>query len=159
MTAFRCVPIATEIADRFRQSGRDDAGNALRHIVAARGGGYPCRHCLQLARPGEDVLLGSYNLPQPRGIYWTPSPIFVHAAACLRFDAVDQIAPIMRENSLVSLRAYDAEDQCVYDLGQVCEGTELDGPLGQALDDPRMAFINVHTARPGCLLSRIERAV
>lgn len=157
MTAFRCVPIETGIADRFRRSGRDDAGNVLRHIVAQRDGGYPCRHCLQLTRPGEDVLLGSYNLPQPRGIYWTPSPIFVHAAACPRFDAVSEIAPIVRANPLVSVRAYDAEDQCVYDLGQVCEGMEVDRPLRRALDDPRTAFINIHTARPGCLLSRVER--
>ena len=30
-------------------------------------------------------------------------------------------------------------------------------PLARALGDPRTAFVNVHTARPGCLLARVER--
>jgi hypothetical protein len=57
----------------------------------------------------------------------------------------------------VSVRAYDNADQCIYDLGQVSSGAEVDLPLGRALEDPRTEFVNVHTARPGCLLSRVER--
>jgi hypothetical protein len=158
MTAFQCIPIETEIADRFRQTGLDDNRNELRRMVASETGGFPCRHCLALVAPGEPVLLGSYNLPRPRGIYWTPSPIFVHANACTRFTAVNKIAPIVRSNALVSVRAYDGADQCIYDLGRVCSGEDVDVPLGNALDDPRTAFVNIHTARPGCLLSRVERA-
>ncbi len=157
MTAFRCIPITTEIADRFRRSGRDDNGNTVRRIVAAQAGGYPCRYCLRCAAPGETMLLGSYNLPRPLGIYWTPSPIFLHANACPRFAGENEVAPIVRANALVSVRAYDGDDQCLYDLGQVCPGDEVDTPLGRALGDPRTAFINIHTARPGCLLARIER--
>jgi hypothetical protein len=158
MTAFQCVPIETETAKRFRRTGLDDNGNVLRRIVANAAGGFPCRHCLRSAAPGQAVLLGSYNLPRPRGIYWTPSPIFVHADACTRFDAANEVAPIVRSNTLVSVRAYDAEDQCIYDLGQVCPGDEVDEPLGRALGDPRTAFVNIHTARPGCLLSRVDHA-
>jgi hypothetical protein len=156
MTPFRCVAIETEIAERFRSTGRDDNGNQVRLIVASNGG-YPCRHCLQPAEPGETMLLGSYNLPRPRGIYWTPSPIFVHQAACRRAEADNQIAPIIQVNPLVSVRAYDATDQCLYDLGQVCAGSDVAAPLERALVDPRTAFVNIHTARPGCLLSYVER--
>jgi hypothetical protein len=159
MTAFQCIPMATETADRFRRTGVDDNGNVLRRMVATQDGGFPCRHCLRLAKPGEAVLLGSYNLPRPLGIYWTPSPIFLHAEACDRFAAANEVAPIVRANPLVSVRAYDAEDLCLYDLGQVCPGAEVDAPLGRALDDPRTAFVNIHTARPGCLLSRVERTI
>lgn len=69
MAAFRCVAIATETADRFRGSGTDDRGNRVRRVIATESGGFLCRHCLQLARPGENMLLGSYNLPQPLGLY------------------------------------------------------------------------------------------
>ena len=79
MTPFRCVPMETEIADRFRCTGSDDNGNAVRRIEASSMGSFPCRHCLRCAALGETMLLGSYNLPRPRGIYWTPSPIFLHA--------------------------------------------------------------------------------
>lgn len=157
MTRYRCVPIPTETADRFRTTGLDDRGNPVRRVVATADGGFPCRHCLQLGRPGETMLLGSYDLPEPRGIYWTPSPIFLHADECPRAETVDGLAPIVRANTLVSVRAYDADQLCLYDLGQVCPGSEVEIPLRRALDDPRTRFVNIHTARPGCLLSRVER--
>ena len=157
MAAFRCVAIETETATRFRHTGQDDNANQVRRIVATAHGGFPCRHCLRLAVPGEAMLLGSYNLPRPRGIYWTPSPIFLHEAACVRFVAENEVAPIVRANALVSLRAYDAADQCLYDLGQVCAGEAVDALLERALDDARTVFVNIHTACPGCLLSRVDR--
>ncbi len=158
MTHFRCVPIPTETADRFRQTGMDDNGNALRRVEASDAGGFSCRHCLRFAEPGETLLLGSYNLSRPLGIYWTPSPIFLHADACARFMSENTVAPIIKHGALISVRAYDEADQCLYDLGQVCAGAEVNAPLAYALADPRTAFVNVHTARPGCLLSRVERA-
>lgn len=155
MPRFRCVPIATEIAERFRRTGIDDAGNVLRHVPST--GQFPCRHCLSLVPEGETALLGSYTLPRPQGIYWTPSPIFVHAESCRRYETDDEIAPIVRAR-LISVRAYDDADQCLYDLGHVCEGGEADAPLRRALDDARTSFVNVHTAKPGCLLCRVDRA-
>ncbi|WP_281276995.1 DUF1203 domain-containing protein [Methylobacterium radiodurans] len=63
----------------------------------------------------------------------------------------------MRANPLVSVRAYDADHQCIYDLGQVCSGEDVDDPLQRAFNDSRTMFVNIHTARPGCLLSLVER--
>lgn len=157
MTHFRCAPIPTETAERFRRTGIDDNGNAIRRVTASEAGGFPCRHCLYFAKPGEMMLLGSYNLPRPLGIYWTPSPIFLHAETCARFLDEDRVAPIIEGGTLVSVRAYDEADQCLYELGQVCAGADVRVPLARALDDPRTVFINVHTARPGCMLARIER--
>jgi len=155
MATFQCIPMPTETAGRFRRTGLDDNGNTLRRMTATAEGGFPCRHCLQLGVAGEEMLLGSYNLPRPRGIYWTPSPVFVHASACARFEAPGQVAPTITANGLVSVRAYDGADQCIYDLGVVCAGPEAEVPLARALADPRTAFVNVHTARPGCLLSLV----
>jgi hypothetical protein len=55
------------------------------------------------------------------------------------------------------VRAYDAEDMCLYELGHVSEGDAVDAALARAIDDARTAFVNIHTARPGCLLCRVER--
>lgn len=153
---FRCLPIATATAARWRATGRDDRGQAL-HRRVADGPGFPCRHCLRLGTPGETMLLGSYDLPHPRGVYWTPSPIFLHARDCPRFEAADAIAPIVLANGLVSVRSYDAAELCLYDLGEVREGREVAAPLLRALADPRTRFVNIHTARPGCLLTAVER--
>lgn len=157
MTRFTCIAIETDTARRWRETGHDDRGLAL-HRRVVDGPGYPCRHCLRLGEAGEAMLLGSYALPHPQGVYWTPSPIFLHAGDCARFDTPDVVAPIVLANPLVSVRSYDAEELCLYDLGQVCAGTEVAAPLGRALADKRTRFINIHTARPGCLLCRVERA-
>ncbi|MGG5810251.1 DUF1203 domain-containing protein [Falsiroseomonas sp. CW058] len=156
MPGFRCLPMPTATARRFRETGRDDRGDAL-HARTADGPGFPCRHCLRLAAPGEAMLLGSWDLPRPRGTYWTPSPVFLHAADCPRFAAKDEIPPAVLGNPLVSVRCYDAADLCLYDLGQVCEGVAVAAPLGRALADPRTRFVNIHTARPGCWLAGVER--
>jgi hypothetical protein len=158
MTHFRCLPIPAETAARWRETGTDDRGNALLRRVV-NGPGFPCRHCLRLGQPGEVILLGSFDLARPQGVYWTPSPIFLHADAadCTRFEAEDEVAPIVLANGLVSVRAYDAEDLCLYDLGQVVEGSEVAAPLSRALADPRTSHVNIHTARPGCLLTAVEK--
>jgi hypothetical protein len=156
VTDFRCIPIDSEIAGRFRATSHDDAGNALVRREPGPDSRCPCRHCMAYARDGETVLLGSYHLPRPRGVYWTPSPIFLHSESCPRYDRVNDIPEIVR-GTLISVRAYDADDMCLYDLGQVMDGTEVDQPLRRALGDSRTAFVNIHTAKPGCLLCRVER--
>ena len=156
MTAFRCVAIPTATALRWRATGRDDRRQAL-HRRVVDGPGFPCRHCLQLGEVGEAMLLGSYDLPHPQGVYWTPSPIFLHARDCTRFTATDEIAPVVLANGMVSVRSYDAAEMCLYDLGAVSEGREVAPLLARALEDPRTRFVNIHTARPGCLLTAVER--
>ena len=99
MTAFRCVAIPTEVAERFRRTGLDDRGQPV-HRRVVDGPGFPCRHCLRLGEAGEVMLLASYDLPHPQGVYWTPSPIFLHERACDRFEASDEIAPIVLANGI-----------------------------------------------------------
>ncbi len=156
MPNFRCVPVPTETAARWRETGIDDRGGAL-HRRVVDGPGFPCRHCLRLGESGEAMLLGSYDLPRPQGTYWSPSPIFVHESDCRRFDAVDEIAPIVLANGIVSVRSYDAEEMCLYDLGAVSEGKDVAPILMRAIADPRTRHVNIHTARPGCMLTAVEK--
>jgi hypothetical protein len=156
MPRFRCVPIPTETAARWRAEGRDDRGNTLVERIVD-GPGFPCRHCLRHGEPGERMLLGSYDLPRPQGVYWTPSPIFLHAQDCPRYTAEDEIAPIVLAPGIVSVRSYDAAQMCLYDLGAISEGPDVAPILARAVADPRTSFINIHTARPGCLLTAVEK--
>ena len=113
MIGFRCIPMDTASAIRFRQTGRDDAGNSLHHKIVDHPA--PCRHCLAEAEIGTTVSLGSYHFGRPHGVYWTPSPIFLHAEPCEPFEQVGVVPEIVRHR-LVSVRAYDADDMCIYDL-------------------------------------------
>jgi hypothetical protein len=155
MTRFRCIAMPTGAARRFRETGRDDRGGAL-HRRVVDGPGFPCRHCLRLGEKGETMLLGSWDLPRPGGVYWAPSPVFLHERDCPRFAAEDEIPPTVLANGIVSVRSYDAQEMCLYDLGQVCEGKDVAAPLLRALSDPRTRFVNIHTARPGCWLAGAE---
>ena len=151
---FRCIPMDTESAIRFRQTRRDDAGNLVHRKIADHPS--PCRHCLAEAEIGAPLLLCSYHFGRPYGVYWMPSPIFVHAEPCERFERADFIPEIVR-HGLVSVRAYYTDDMCVYDLGDVCDGTDVERLLDRALADHRTDYVNIHTERPGCFLCRVER--
>jgi hypothetical protein len=156
MTRFRCIPMDSESAARFRATRRDDRGGpTLSRVVD--GPGFPCRHCLRLGLPGEEMLLASWDLPLPRGTYWTPSPLFLHAQDCPRAAIEDRLPETVTANMIVSLRHYDADGMCLYDLGIVLPGPEAEAPLRERLADPRVAYVNIHTARPGCWLTRVER--
>lgn len=155
MIPFRCHPIPTATAARFRTTRIDDRGQPVQ-VRTSTEGGMPCRHCLQNSRPGEEMLLGAFDLLRPKGVYWTPSPIFVHADACPRFDRENEVVETVR-TSLVSLRSYGADDLILYDLGVVSDGRGVDGLLDRALADDRTAYVNIHTARPGCLLCVVTR--
>jgi len=61
-------------------------------------------------RPGwmklmlSPVLLGSYHFGRPHGVYWTPSPIFLHAEPCERFEQAEIVASRIRSTTLSTVR-------------------------------------------------------
>lgn len=156
MTRFRCVPMDPAAAERFRNSRRDDRGGAIQ-TRQVDGPGYPCRACLYLGQSGEVMLLASWDLPLPQGPYWTPSPVFLHAHDWGGVALHDVLPETVLVNSIISLRHYDAAGMCLYDLGIVLPGEEAEVALRARLDDPRVAYVNIHTARPGCWLTRVEK--
>ncbi len=156
MTQFRCLPMDTTSAERFRHTGLDDRAGRV-HSRIVDGPGFPCRHCLRLGLPGEAMLLASWDLPLPQGPYWTPSPVFIHAEDCVARIEHDRLPETVTQNAIISLRHYDAAGMCIYDLGLVLPGAEAGPALRERLADPRVAFVNIHTARPGCWLTRVER--
>ncbi len=155
MTQFRCVAMDTASAARFRATGRDDRGGEVIRRVAD-GPGFPCRHCLRLAAPGEAMLLASWDLPRPLGPYWAPSPVFLHADGCPRAEIAHALPETVTHNAIVSLRHYDADGMCLCDLGAVVPGEAAEAELRERIADPRIAFVNIHTARPGCWLALVE---
>ena len=156
MTRFRCVPMDPEAARRFRASRRDDRGGEIQ-TRQVDGPGYPCRACLRLGQPGEAMLLASWDLPLPQGPYWTPSPVFLHAHDCGGAALEDALPETVLVNSIISLRHYDAAGMCLYDLGVVVPGEEAEAALRARIGDPRVAYVNIHTARPGCWLTRVDK--
>lgn len=154
---FRCVAMDTQTANRFRETGVDDFGNRVQLVTAAADTGYFCRHCLAQPGKGNRVLLASYNVAQPKGHYWSPSPVFLCADGCERFDRDDEIPPAVAAIQLVNARPYDADAHMLYDLNDTTTGDRLKPLIEQCLRDGRTGYVNVHTGRPGCFLCRVER--
>ena len=153
----RYVAMPTGKAERFRTSGVDDFDNPIRALTADADAGYFCRHCLAQPGKGRAVLLGSYNVAQPKGHYWQPSPIFIHDSTCPRYADEGAIPPAVRAIQLVNVRPYDRDDRMLYDLNDTVTGDRLEALLERCFADQRTRFANIHTGRPGCFLCRVER--
>jgi hypothetical protein len=155
MTSFRCIAMSSNDAARLRRATSDDFGYPIQRLDLDRT--YPCRHCLREASAKTGMLLLSYQAPKPKSVYGHPTAIFMCAGECERFEQPDAIPDIVR-NRLVSFRAFGSDGMMIYLANAIVEGDGHAAAVRRifALED--VAYINVHTARPGCLLCHIERA-
>src|SRR4029453_1206762 len=156
---FRCIAMDTAVADRFRLSGTDDGGNTIVRWMSDKDTGFFCRHCLSQPGKGREMLLANYYVEPPKGVYWSPSPIFVHAdgEACHRFVRENEIPEAIRELSLVGIRSYNTDDRMLYDLTDLTSGKDTQERIEKCLADPRTSYVNIHSSGPGCFLCRVER--
>ena len=116
---------------------------------------YPCRVSLQDAVPGEQVLLLNFKHQPAESPYRASGPIFVRRGANRTHVAVDEV-PEQQRRRLLSVRAYDARDWIV--AAEVTPGTELESVIERFFADPRVAYLHLHNARPGCYAARVDRA-
>jgi hypothetical protein len=116
---------------------------------------FPCRVSLQDAVPGEQVLLLNYTHQPADSPYRASGPIFVRRAAARTHVAIDEV-PEQQRRRLLSVRAYDARDWIV--ASDVTAGAELASVIERFFADPRVAYLHLHNARPGCYAARVDRA-
>jgi hypothetical protein len=121
--------------------------------------GFFCRHCLSQPGKGREMLLANYYVESPKGVYWSPSSIFVHAnvEACHRFVRENEIPEAIREPSLVGIRSYNADDRMLYDLTALTGGKDTQARIEKCLGDLRRSHVTIHSSGPGCFLCRVER--
>ena len=149
-STFRIVPLPTEVADRARRmAGAPD--HAI--MVADSPRGYPCRHCLKFAQPGEQVILFPYeSIPAGRP-YSETGPIFVHAESCKRYADADKFPDELRNGRV--LRAYNSNFDMID--AEVVNGTEPEAIVEKLLQNPETAFVDARSVTRGCYTFRIER--
>jgi Protein of unknown function (DUF1203) len=152
-STFRIVPLATEVAERARRT--TEAGAADHAVVIADSpNGYPCRHCLRFAKPGERVILFPYAAIPPGHPYFETGPIFVHAEPCERYSATREYPDELRTGR--AFRAYNAS----YDMidAEVPNGSEPEAIIEKLLQNPDTAFVDARSVTRGCYTFRIQRA-
>jgi hypothetical protein len=151
-SSFRIVPIRTEIAEAAR---RDMAAGASDHvfITADSPRGYPCRHCLRWAQPGERMILFPFAAISPGRPYSESGPIFVHAEPCERYAATHAYPPEFRSGRV--LRAYNSQHDLI--AAEVANGEGPEAVIERFLQKPETAFVHVRSASHGCYTMEVER--
>ena len=152
-STFRIVPLPTEVAESARRAA--EAGAADHAVVIADSPtGYPCRHCLRFAKPGERMILFSYAAIPPGRPYSESGPIFVHAEPCESYSTTHEYPDDLRRGR--AFRAYNAS----YDMidAEVANGSEPEAIVDKLLRNPDTAFVDARSVTHGCYTFRIERA-
>ena len=116
--------------------------------------GFPCRVSLEDAEVGEEVILLPYQHHKTNSPYQAGGPIFVRKVAKTASLNVNEI-PKMLNHRLLSLRAYD--EKGIMKEATVTEGNILSEALNKIFDDPQIAYIHIHNAKPGCYNCSVER--
>src|SRR5213082_2453718 len=151
-STFRIVPLPTEVAEEARHVAESGAAD---HAVIKVDSpiGYPCRHCLRWAQPGERVILFSYSAIPSGHPYSETGPIFVHAEKCERYSATDEYPADFRNGRV--FRAYDSN----YNLidAQLMNGSEPEVVIESLLQNPDTAFVDVRSVTHGCFTFRVVR--
>lgn len=156
MTPIRFVAMPAEDAARYRTGGPDAYGLAPERKTC-EGGGVPCRHCLNMVKPGEDYLVLAYRPFPALQPYAETGPIFLHADECARTSEVTGL-PAMLESPDYIVRGYGADDRIVYGSGAVTATDAIAGRAGELLARDDIAYVHIRSARNNCYQCRVERA-
>ena len=149
---FRIIPLRTEVADAARRAA--DAGVSDHAVITADSAtGYPCRHCLRWARPGERVILFPYTSIAPGRPYSESGPIFVHAEPCERYAETNKYPEQFRKGRV--LRAYNSKQDMID--AQVVNGDEPETVIEKLLQNPETAFVHARSVTHGCYTFGVER--
>jgi hypothetical protein len=152
-SAFRIVPLPTEVAEEARRAAESGAED---HVVinVDSATGYPCRHCLRWAQPGDHVVLFPYA-SIPRGHpYSETGPIFVHVERCQRYSKTDEYPADFRNGR--AFRAYDADYNMIN--AEVANGNDPEAVIENLVQNPKTEFVDARSVTHGCFTFRILRA-
>jgi len=150
---YRVVPLPTEFADAARRAAQAGARDHACVMVDSPTG-YPCRHCLRWAQPGEQVILFPYASIPAGCPYAEMGPIFVHAQPCPRYEVTEQYPADVRGGRVI--RAYDREQNMI--AGEIVNGRKPETVIEKLFENPETEFIQVRSADRGCYTFGIERA-
>ena len=152
-STFRIVPLPSEVAERARRAS--EAGAADHAVVIADSPtGYPCRHCLRFAKPGERLILFPYAAIPSGHPYSEIGPIFVHAEPCERYSATWEYPADFRNGR--AFRAYDADYNMID--AEVANGNKPEAVIEKLLQNSKTEFVDARSVTRGCFTFRIQRA-
>ena len=150
-------PIPTTLVAALRAGGPDANGQPPERGAIASGSGEPCRHCLQNTPAGQEYLILAhcpFPAPQP---YAETGPIFLCARDCAAWSG-QGMPPILTTSPDYLLKGYSHGHRIVYSSGRIVPKEGVEGYAATLLADPRIAYVDVRSARNNCFQLRIRAA-
>jgi hypothetical protein len=154
MNSFRVMAIPTETAEEVRTTMRAPHYGFPAHVELATDQA-PCRHCLQLTKPGDDRrILFTYDCfagvePLP-----LPGPVYIHAESCPRYDEAAGFPEEIRSRK-ITFNAY-SEGRRLLDQRYVEDGS-VEQVIEQLFAEADVRYLHVRSTPAGCYTFRIER--
>lgn len=150
---YRVVPLPSEVAERARRTAQAGAPDHA-YVKVDSPTGYPCRHCLRWAQPGEQLILFPYASIPPGRPYSEIGPIFVHAQPCRRYEATDLYPAAFRRGRVI--RAYNAKQDMI--AAEAVAERDPETVIEKLLGNPETEFLQARSADRGCYTFAITRA-
>jgi hypothetical protein len=126
-----------------------------RRVIVEEKPGAPCRVSLVDAEVGETAILVPFQHHEVDSPYRASGPIFVRQHARQVSPGVGEVPDLLRHR-LLSVRAYDPAAMMVD--AEVVEGKDLEGVVARLFAQPKVSYLHVHNARPGCYNCKVVRA-
>ncbi|MCT2560544.1 DUF1203 domain-containing protein [Chryseobacterium herbae] len=130
------------------------AENHIKKMIVDKFPGFPCRTTLEDAKIDEMVFLLNYDFHNVNSPYRANGPVFVRANQPTKTYENNEI-PVMFNHRLLSLRGYNKEAMMIF--ADVSEGKFLKEKLSQILENPKIEYIHLHNAKPGCFNCTVKR--
>ena len=147
MTPIRFLGLDPAAAAALQAGGPDSNGQRPERTVSD--GSAPCRLSLRLIPEGAPMLVLGWRPFSALQPYAECGPIFVSAQPVEPWQG-DGVPPILAASPDYMIRGYTAEERILYGSGAVVPAAEIEAACAARLDDPRIAFVHVRSARNGC---------
>lgn len=131
------------------------AERGMLRVVADAPFAFPCRVTLDDASPGETLILLNHEHQAADTPFRSRYAIYVREAAQAPATTKDALPPALRRR-LLSLRGFDAAGMLLD--ADVVEGATAAPVIERMLENPAVAYLHAHYAKPGCYAARIDRA-
>lgn len=118
--------------------------------------GFPCRITLRDAEIGETMMLVHYQHLDEATPYRAGHAILVGKGKEEALPDVDEVPQALMARP-ISLRGFD--DQNMLIDCDLAEGEQVAATIDRMFKNPRVAFIHLHNAKPGCYAARAVRAI
>ncbi|MEM6944406.1 MAG: DUF1203 domain-containing protein [Pseudomonadota bacterium] len=152
---FKFMPLPTHEVRAFQAGCRDANGRLPERQISD--GTVGCRHCLRNIRKGAECLLIAYTPFSTNQPYAERGPLYICAEPCAPAEANDAVPELLTSPTYI-VRGYDAEERIIYGTGSVKATASLPDRIGDLLDAPEVAFVDIRSAANNCFQCRAVRA-